>query len=39
MATNYSRKIGFFAEKFSLLCCHSETDWNIGTPMGSLEAH
>jgi len=29
----------FFTEKFSLSPCHSETDWNVRTTMGSLEAH
>jgi len=31
-------KSAFFTKK-SLLCCHARTYWNIGTPMGSLEAH
>jgi len=37
-----STKVGksaFFAGKFSLSRCHSETDWNIGITMGILEAH
>jgi len=34
------QKIGIFREKkFLLLRCHSKTDWNIGTAMGSLEAY
>jgi len=32
-------KLAFFAEKSSLSRCHSEMDWNIRTPVGSLEAH
>jgi len=29
----------FFTDESSLSRCYSVTDWNIGTPVGSLEAH
>jgi len=32
-------KSAFFTETFSSSHCHSETDWHIETPVGSLEQH
>jgi len=32
-------KLAFFANQSLFSCSHSETDWNIRTPMGTLEAH
>jgi len=32
-------KSAFFAERNSLLHCDSETNWNLGIAVGSLEVH